>query len=390
MRRGVAVLGSTGSIGTSTLQVIERLSEHFHVVALTAGRNVQLLIEQARRFRPRFVALASREDAAAAREALGAGIQVGWGPEALVEAASLPEASIVVTAVVGAVGIPATIAALQAGKRVALANKESLVAAGELVTKTAAAGEGEIIPVDSEHSALHQCLRGEATKSVSRLWLTASGGPFRTWPLERMRSARPEEALQHPTWRMGGKITIDSATLMNKGLEVLEAYWLFGVALDRIDVVVHPQSIVHSMVEFVDGSILAQMGPPDMKGPIQYALRYPQREQNRFGTLSLTELGTLTFEPPDTERFPALRLAYEAGRMGGTAPAALSAANEVAVSAYLEGRIGFLDIARCVEDVLGRHRPVPADSLESVLAADEWARAAAWESIAAVGTASQR
>lgn len=390
MRRGVAVLGSTGSIGTNTLQVIERLSQRFHVVALTAGRNVRLLVEQARRFRPRYVALATREGAAAAREALGAGVRVGWGPEGLVEAAVLAEADIVVTAVVGAVGIRATVAALRAGKRVALANKESLVAAGELVTQAAAAGGGEIVPIDSEHSALHQCLRGEEPASVSRLWLTASGGPFRTWSLERMKSVRPEEALQHPTWRMGGKITIDSATLMNKGLEVLEAHWLFGMPLEQIEVVVHPQSIVHSMVEFVDGSVVAQMAPPDMKGPIQYALCYPQREKNRFGTLALTKLGTLTFEPPDTERFPALQLAYEAGRMGGTAPAALSAANEVAVSAFLEGRIGFLDIARCVEEVLRRHRPVSADTLESVLAADAWARAAAWESIAAVGTASQR
>ena len=370
----MAVLGSTGSIGTSTLAVLDGLRDRFRVVALTAGRNVDLLIEQARRLRPRFVGVLRAADAARVRDALGEGVAVGWGEEALVEAAVHPEADIVVTGIVGAVGIAATLAALEQGRRVALANKETLVAGGDVVMRALRHGGGEIVPVDSEHSAIHQCLRGEAGRDVERLILTASGGPFRTWPLERMERATPGEALQHPTWRMGGKITVDSATLMNKGLEVIEAHWLFGVDFDRIEVVVHPQSIVHSLVEFADGSVKAQLGPPDMRGPIQYALTYPERGPRVGRRLSLPELGTLTFEEPDLDRFPCLALAYAAARAGGTAPAVLNAANEVAVAAFLAGKSGFLDIPRCVERVLERHDPVGADSLDAVLAADAWAR----------------
>lgn len=374
MSRGVSILGSTGSIGTSTLEVLAALDEQFHVVALTAGRNVDRLIQQARRFRPSFVAVREASDAAVVREALGKDVTVGWGDEALVEAASLSESEIVVTAVVGSVGIAATLAALKLGKRVALANKETLVAGGRVVMNAAQTGNGEIIPVDSEHSAIFQCLQGEASRSVSRILLTASGGPFRTWSTQRMQSAGPADALRHPTWEMGGKITIDSATLMNKGLEVIEAHWLFDVDFDRIEVVVHPQSVVHSLVEMVDGALMAQLGAADMKGPIQYALSYPERVSLGNKSLSLTDVGELTFEPPDIRRFPCLRLALEAGKSGGTAPAVLNAANEVAVAAFLDGRIGFLEIARCVEDVLNRHVLTSAESLADVLAADAWAR----------------
>ncbi len=377
MSRGVSILGSTGSIGTSTLEVIAALPDQFHIVALTAGRNVDLLVQQARRFRPRYVAVRDSADVAAVREALGGGVSVGCGDEALVEAASLAEAEIVVTAVVGSVGITATLASLRQGKRVALANKESLVAGGRLVMQAAREGTGEIIPVDSEHSAVFQCLQGEKPGSLRRVLLTASGGPFRTWSIDEMKAAGLSDALRHPTWQMGGKITIDSATLMNKGLEVIEAHWLFGVDIDDIEVVVHPQSIIHSMIEMVDGSIIAQLGAADMKGPIQYALTYPSREVGASAPLSLADVGRLTFESPDSGRFPCLRLAYQAGRVGGTAPAVLSAANEVAVASFLEGRIGFMEIARCVEHVLSRHDPATATTLDEVLAADAWARSEA-------------
>ncbi len=377
MSRGVSILGSTGSIGTSTLEVIAALPDQFHIVALTAGRNVDLLVQQARRFRPRYVAVRDSADVATVREALGGGVSVGCGDEALVEAASLAEAEIVVTAVVGSVGITATLASLRQGKRVALANKESLVAGGRLVMQAAREGTGEIIPVDSEHSAVFQCLQGEKPGSLRRVLLTASGGPFRTWSIDEMKAAGVSDALRHPTWQMGGKITIDSATLMNKGLEVIEAHWLFGVDIDDIEVVVHPQSIIHSMIEMVDGSIIAQLGAADMKGPIQYALTYPSREVGASAPLSLADVGRLTFESPDSGRFPCLRLAYQAGRVGGTAPAVLSAANEVAVASFLEGRIGFMEIARCVEHVLSRHDPATATTLDEVLAADAWARSEA-------------
>lgn len=371
---GVAVLGSTGSIGTSALDVLRAQKDHFRVVSLAAGKNSAALIEQAREFSPRLVSVADADTADEVRKELGEGTRVVYGPEGLVEAAMVDEASTVIAAVVGAVGIEAVLAALRANKRVALANKETLVAAGDLVTGLLKKGYGELLPVDSEHAAIHQCLNGARTNEVSRLILTASGGPFRTAPLDHINQATPAEALKHPTWNMGGKITIDSATLMNKGLEVIEAHWLFGMDYDSIDVVVHPQSIVHSLVEFVDGSVLAQLGAPDMRVPIQYALNYPERTPGRWRPFSLVEAGVLTFEPPDVTRFPALRLAYDAGRIGGTAPCVLNAANEVAVAFFLKEACRFGDIPACVEETLAAHSPRAVESLDDVLDADRWAR----------------
>ena len=374
---GVAVLGSTGSIGRSALDVLRAQAGRFRVVSLAAGRNASLLVEQAREFSPRLVSVQDAETAAEVRRALPGGTRVVWGPEGLVEAALADGVQTVIAAVVGAVGIRATLAALEAGKRVALANKESLVAAGELAKRILAAGKGELVPVDSEHSAIFQCLLGANRSEVKRLILTASGGPFRTATAEEMERATPFDALKHPTWRMGGKITIDSATLMNKGLEVIEAHWLFDQSYDRIDVVIHPQSIVHSLVEFVDGSVLAQLGAPDMRVPIQLALTFPERAPGNWKPFSILEAGTLTFEPPDFKRFRCLSLAYEAGRTGGTAPCVLNAANEVAVAAFLKGACRFGDIPACVEEVLAAHTPRPVRDVDDVLDADRWARESA-------------
>nr|MBO2483523.1 1-deoxy-D-xylulose-5-phosphate reductoisomerase [Bacillota bacterium] len=373
-RRKVAVLGSTGSIGRQALEVIEAMPDRFQVVSLAAGRNVDLLARQVARTGARLVAAGDPASAAELRQRVGPGVQVVWGPEGLMQAALDAGADVVVVAVVGAAGLVPTVRALAAGKRVALANKEALVAGGRLVVDALRSGGGTLLPVDSEHSAIFQCLEGEERRSVRRLVLTASGGPFRTATLAEMERATPREALRHPTWSMGGKITVDSATLMNKGLEVIEAHWLFGVGYDQIRVLVHPQSIVHSLVEFVDGSVKAQLGTPDMRLPIQYALCYPDRVPRVWSELSLAAAGALTFEEPDFERFPCLGLAYEAGRAGGTAPAVLNAANEVAVHAFLDGKIGFLDIARCVERVLGAHTVEEAEDLDTVLGADAWAR----------------
>lgn len=382
MRQKIAVLGSTGSIGRQTLDIIEKMPDRFELVALAAGSRIDLLAQQAAKTCPRLISVSDAEGAARLKQKIDPSIRVVWGPEGLVQAAAESGADIVVVAVVGSAGLLPTLAALTAGKRVALANKEALVAGGQLVMDALSEGEGELLPVDSEHSAIHQCLIGEGQEAVRRLVLTASGGPFRKASIVEMEAARPEEALNHPTWSMGGKITIDSATLMNKGLEVLEAYWLFGVDFDRIDVVIHPQSIVHSLVEFVDGSVKAQLGTPDMRTPIQYALCFPQRPAISWGHLSLTDAAALTFEPPDLDRFPCLSLAYQAGRAGGTAPAVLSAANEVAVEAFLTHQIGFLEIARCVESVLQAHTVTAASDVESVLQADRWARRIAREWIA--------
>jgi 1-deoxy-D-xylulose-5-phosphate reductoisomerase len=359
---GVAVLGSTGSIGESALRVIERQRNRFHVVALTALGSEQRLAEQARQVGASFRATVRAQ-----------------GPRCLVEAATHPEADIVVNAVVGAAGLEATLAALRAGKRVALANKESLVMAGDLVLQAAAQGGGEIVPVDSEHSAVLQCITGHP-ESLARLILTASGGPFRDWPLDRLRQASVEQALLHPTWRMGRKITVDSATLANKALEVIEAHFLFGLPYDGIEVVVHPQSIVHGLVEFVDGSILAQIGYPSMETPILYALTHPERVADsgvrRFDPV---EAGALTFEAVRRDAFPAFDLGVQAGRAGGTAPAVFNAANEVAVAAFLDGRITFGAIPDLIARTLDARAPQPADSLARVVEADQWARAHAAE-----------
>jgi 1-deoxy-D-xylulose-5-phosphate reductoisomerase len=376
--RRIAVLGSTGSIGRATLDVVERLRASglaIDVAALAARRNVTGLAGQVRAFRPAVVSLERPEDAAALRAALpGWEGDVGWGADGLDRVAAA-SADLVVIAVEGVAGLRPTLAALRAGADVALATKEALVAGGVLVVDAAARAGRRLLPVDSEHSAIFQCLDGRPAADVARIWLTASGGPFRRMPEAAMARVTPEEALRHPTWRMGPKVTIDSATLMNKGLEIIEAHWLFGVAPERIDVVVHPQSTVHSAVEFADGSILAQLGPADMRLPIQYALTYPRRHPHTAARLDLRALGALEFEAPDEARFPALGLAREALRRGGTAPAVLNAANEVAVHLFLDGRLAFPDIAASVRRALDAHVPRPVRTLDDVLAADREARA---------------
>lgn len=375
---GVSVLGSTGSIGEQTLDVIEK-SPGLRVVALAAGSNAERLARQVRRHRPKLAVIADERKAAELKKELPPDVRLAAGPEGLVEAAVFEEASIVVTGVVGAAGLHATAAALRAGKRVALANKESLVAGGEAVMQIAAQS-GEIVPVDGEHCGLFQCLQGLDGRDVSSLILTASGGPFLRSSVEEMARATPSEALAHPTWRMGGKISVDSATLMNKGLEVLEARWLFQTPLEKIRVLIHPQSIVHALVEVSDGSMLAQLSVTDMRLAISYALHYPKRGPKVAGSLDLASVGRLEFEEPDVRRFPALGLAYEAGRVGGTLPAVLNAANEVAVQAFLREEIGFLEIIRVVEQTMQKHQVMDA-TLEQVLEADRWARRQAEQAV---------
>ncbi len=383
--RGLSILGSTGSIGTQALEVVSAHPDRLRVVALTANRNLDLLEEQTRLYKPLVVGLVS-EDAAAemGRRLEGTGIKVCGGPECLLETAAHPEAQVVLNAVVGSAGLPPSLAVLEAGKRLALANKESMVAGGELVLKTLERG-GELIPVDSEHGAIFHCLRGENIGDVKRIILTASGGPFYGKSREELAGVTIEDALSHPTWSMGKKITIDSATLMNKGLEVIEAHFLFGLPYERIKVVAHPQSVVHSLVEFVDGSLSAQLSVPDMRLPISLALSYPERWGPSFKETDLASLGVLTFGELDRDAFSCLDLAYRAGQNGGLATAVLNAANEVAVAAFLEERIGFLDIERIIEETLDRHSPGRARTLEGVLGAEEWARAAAAESLMKAG-----
>ena len=376
MTVGVAVLGSTGSIGRSTLQVLARQRERFRVVALTGHSNKELLASQAAEWKPRYVGLVNG----------GTAGEGGWGRgnTCLVEAATRSDVRIVVNGIVGAAGLEATLAALKAGKRVALANKETLVMAGDLVTRAAQEGGGEIVPVDSEHSAVLQCLTGRRPTELARLILTASGGPFRTWSPERAAAATVAEALQHPTWKMGRKITVDSATLVNKALEVIEAHFLFGVAIDQVEVVIHPQSVVHAFCEFVDGSVLAQVGFPTMELPILYALTHPERIADagarRFDPV---EIGSLTFEPVPPNVFPAYALGRAAGKAGGTAAAVFNAANEVAVELFLGGGLTFGRIAEVIERVLEAHPGGAADSLEAVLAADAAARQLAREAACA-------
>jgi 1-deoxy-D-xylulose-5-phosphate reductoisomerase len=369
----VAVLGSTGSIGVQTLEVVAAEPDRFDVVALGARSSVEALARQARAVRPQVVALADADRAAELKELLPAGVGLEAGPDAL--AAVAAEAEVVVNGVVGFAGLPVTLAALQAGRRLALANKESLIAAGPVVAGARRNPGAELVPVDSEHCAVHQCLRaGEGLRRLERIVLTASGGPFRGRTAAELAGVTVEEALAHPTWSMGPKITVDSSTLMNKGLEVIEAHELFGVSYDRIDVVVHPQSIIHSMATFSDGATIAQLSLPDMRLPIGYALAYPDRISTPFGALDLSAALTLDFEPPDRATFGCLDLAYAAGRRGGTAPAWLSAANEVAVDAFLAGRIPWSAIAALVGEALERWDGSPADSLDAVLDADAAAR----------------
>jgi 1-deoxy-D-xylulose-5-phosphate reductoisomerase len=375
----VSILGCTGSIGRQTLQVVESLSDRFSVVALAAGANLDELTSQIRRHRPQLVSVGDAARAAELGERLrGAGHeplpQIEHGAGGLVSVATHPDASIVVSAAVGVVGLEATYAAVRAGRRVALSNKEVLVAAGELFIAAAQKYNAELLPVDSEHNALHQCLRAGSRQEIRQLVLTASGGPFRKTPLAQMARATPEQALAHPKWRMGKRITVDSATLVNKGFEVIEAHWLFGVPLAQIEVVVHPQSTIHSLVEFVDGSILAQLGPTDMRMPIQYALTYPERAASNEVRLDWAALRRLDFEKVSTRRFPCLRLARQAIAAGGAQPCALNAADEVAVAAFLDRRLAFSGIARVIENVLAEMPRLEVSSIADVIAADGEAR----------------
>lgn len=377
----ISILGSTGSIGTQALDVIKTNADKYKVSALAAYQNEKLLAEQVEYFNPKIAVLIDKRAADRMSKLYRGQTQLLTGEEGLLEAATYPEADTVLTSLVGFAGLKPTVAAIQAGKNIALANKETLVAAGELVIALAKEYKVSILPVDSEHSAVFQCLNGESRQQIGRIILTASGGPFRGRTVEQMQNVTVEDCLKHPNWSMGQKITIDSATLANKGLEVIEAKWLFGVDYENIDVCVHPQSIIHSMVEFTDGSVLAQLGMPDMRLPIQYALSYPERLPSPFPRLDFAKLSELTFEEPDTASFPALILAYQAGKLGGTMPCVFNAANEVAVYAFLKGEIGFLDIAQVISYTMKNHTIMSSSNLEQIYAADAWARSAALQAV---------
>lgn len=384
----VIILGSTGSIGTSTLNCIRRFPDRFKVSALAAGTNIGLLCRQIEEFKPEAVSIAGMQHVALLKERFGGKVRIVEGPGTLETLVTSTESDIVVNALVGAVGLRPTVAGLKKNNRVALANKESLVIGGELITDLLARGHGELVPVDSEHSAILQCLSGvNGTETIESIILTASGGPFRTMPIERFGAITPEDALNHPTWAMGKKITIDAATLMNKGFEVIEAHHLFSLPYEQLRVWIHPQSIIHSLVEFYDGALLAQLGLPDMELPIQYALGYPQRLPMTGKRLSLPEVGSLEFHEPDYERFPCLRLCLDAGKQGGIAPAAVNAANEVAVAAFLDKKISFTDIAVVVEEALQSREHAPALTIEAIETADTVAREHAESTIVRKGSA---
>ena len=382
----VAILGSTGSIGVNTLDVIRSHPERFKVVALTAGKQVDRLAQQCAEFKPA-IAVVSDADGAARLEQLLRGqkvyTQVLYGPQALVTAVTDSDCDTVMAAIVGAAGLVPTLAAAKAGKRVLLANKEALVMSGNLFMQAMKQGGGELLPIDSEHNAIFQCLPSQFTKApmpslgVEELWLTASGGPFRDTPLDQLKSITPEQACAHPNWVMGRKISVDSATMMNKGLEVIEAFWLFGLPLEKIRVLIHPQSVVHSMVRYRDGSVIAQLGQPDMRTPIAYGLAWPERIEAGVAPLSLTQLTSLGFSEPDSDRFPCLSLAFAAAKAGGTAPTVLNAANEIAVAAFLDEGMPYLHIPLVVEKVLNAMPTAAADSIEYILEVDAQARKAA-------------
>jgi 1-deoxy-D-xylulose-5-phosphate reductoisomerase len=381
---GIAVLGCTGSIGDTALAVLEGLADQYRVVGLTGGTQVGKLVERARRWQPQIVCVGRAADGDQVRAALP-GVCVVAGNEGLLEVVEHADVDLVLNGLVGSVGLVPTVRALRAGRTVAMANKEPLVMAGGIILAAAAAGHARLLPLDSEPNAIWQCLQGEDRAGIRRLLLTASGGPFFGRTREQLARVRPDQALAHPTWRMGAKITVDSATLMNKGFEVIEASWLFGVPTAQIEVVVHRESVVHSMVEFCDGSLLAHLGRTDMALPIQYALTHPQRRQAPVAPLDLAALGQLTFAPPDRSTFPCLDLCYEAARCGGAAPIALNAADELAVAAFLSGRLAFLDIHRVAAAVMAAAPGGPVTTLDEVLAVDAWARQRAAEEIAGAG-----
>jgi 1-deoxy-D-xylulose-5-phosphate reductoisomerase len=373
--KSIAILGSTGTIGVNALKVIHQFPNRFKVNGLVAGRRFELLAEQIVEFSPEMVSVQREEDVPTLRGLIGRRkIDIFWGEEGAVRVATAPKVDTVLAAIVGAAGLVPTFAAVQAGKDIGLANKEALVMAGELFVREAKKRGVRLLPVDSEHSAVFQCLEGNRKEDIGRIILTASGGPFLCTPLAKLRTVTIEQALKHPTWKMGPKITIDSATMMNKGLEVVEARWMFNVPPEQVDVVIHPQSIVHSMVEYKDGSIMAQLGIPDMRIPIAYALSYPERLKTGLEPLNLKQQGKLTFQSVEKSRFPALGLAYKALSLGGTILPVLNAANEVAVDAFLRGRIGFRQIHRLIEKTLDAHKTLKAKSLPEVLEADRWAR----------------
>lgn len=379
--RGIVILGSTGSIGTQALDVISRMPDRFRVVGLAAGTNIDLLEKQIEKFQPAVASLATAPLTSELSKRELPPVELLWGQSGLKEMVQRDDVDLVLNAIVGANGIEPTLAAINGGKDVALANKETLVAAGSVIMAAARKQQVRILPVDSEHNAIFQCLQGVNQDYLRKIILTASGGPFRKSSFEELKRVTRKQALAHPTWSMGNKVTIDSATLMNKGLEVIEAYWLFGTSATDIEVVVHPQSIIHSLVELVDGSVLAQLGVADMRLPIQYALTYPERFASPVATLSLAEVGNLEFEAPDTKRFPCLDLAYKALEAGGTYPTVLNAANEVAVEAFLKGQVGFMDIPRLVNDALERHQSVSNPSIHDILEIDIVVREASAQGI---------
>ncbi|MDF0645935.1 MAG: 1-deoxy-D-xylulose-5-phosphate reductoisomerase [Nitrospira sp.] len=371
----IVILGSTGSIGTNTLDIVNRFPDQFRIAGLTAGNNDDMLDDQIRRYKPRVVALANEAAAARLRRrCVDVSVEILSGQDGLTQVAALPEAELVVSAIVGGAGLVPTLAAIRSGKHIALANKEPMVMAGQLMQEEARRHEVKIFPVDSEHSAIFQSLEGHRIEDVRRLILTASGGALWTLTKEQLQEVTPEQALQHPNWKMGAKITIDSATLMNKGLEVVEARWLFDISESRIDVLVHRESIIHSLVEYEDRSMIAQLGLPDMRTPISYAMRYPERLALDLPSLDLTEVGKLSFCKPDHDRFPCLRLGYESLRIGGTMPAAMNAANEIAVEAFLNGGIRFPAIADIIRQTMDAHQRREVDTIEAALEADRWAR----------------
>ncbi len=375
MKKRIAILGSTGSVGVNTLKVIESLPQKFEVYALTAKNNIALLEDQIKKFNPQVAVLVDKEKAKELRKHLDKReIKIYEGVEGLVEVTKDSKVDLVVSAIVGTTGLIPTLEAIKAGKGIALANKEILVMAGEILLREAQKQGVQILPVDSEHNAIFQCLQGRSSKEVNKIILTASGGPFCNFSKEELAKVTPSQALDHPTWEMGRKISVDSATLMNKGLEVIETKHLFGIDISRIEVVIHPQSIVHSLVEFVDGSILSQLGITDMRIPIQSALTYPEKLNNLLPKLDLAAISTLTFETPDSDLFPCLDYAYEAGKLGGTAPAMLNAANEVAVELFLKGEIGFMKIPQIVKKVMREHKVIENPDLEDIWAVDKWAR----------------